>query len=412
MRTNARARHQLIFFLTCICLFAREVPITILHTCDLHGNVLPTEDYEGSGNLGGIARCATVIRQVRGREKNVLLVDAGDTVQGTAISFLTDGQVMVKVLNHLRYDAWVWGNHEFDWGLDKLAACADRTQMSILSANLQAAMTNGTRSGAAGRVLSRVRPYVFREVDGVTVAIIGLNTPRIPHWSRPRLIEGLCFADSVETLQRVVPQVRAAGARVLILVCHQGYREAGDDYANQINAIALNFPELDVIIAGHTHRNHPEFRVGNVLYSQADYYGIHLGRVDLVFDTDKGRVVRRRSNALLMDEHVPLDRKTLKVVGKEIDRAKKVLRTVIGEATGEFVARAAPRKETPVHNLIFDAIAEALRERGVTVDAIVHGVFERSATLKKGAVTMGDCILNFEGGAEENLRKWAGGAGL
>jgi len=68
-------------------LSAREVSITILHTCDLHGNVLPTESYEGKTNLGGIARCTTVIRQIRAQEKNVLLVDAGDTMQGTPVSF-------------------------------------------------------------------------------------------------------------------------------------------------------------------------------------------------------------------------------------------------------------------------------------------------------------------------------------
>ena len=187
-------------------LLAREVPITILHTCDLHGNVLPTENYDGQTNLGGIARCATMIRQVRAAEKNVLLVDAGDTIQGAAVSYLTDGQVMVKALNELRYDAWVWGNHEFDWGLEKLAACAERAQMPILNANLQAASANSALAGAAARILARRQAYVLREVDGVKVAVIGLNTPGIPNWSRPRLIEGLKFVDSVETLRKSFPR--------------------------------------------------------------------------------------------------------------------------------------------------------------------------------------------------------------
>ena len=370
------------------CLFAREIPITILCTCDLHGNVLPTESYEGKTNLGGIARCATVIRQVRAQERNVLLVDAGDTIQGAAISFLSDGQVMVKCLNHIQYDAWIWGNHEFDWGLEKLAACAERAQMPILNANVQAAEHEG--SSVSRRIASRLKPYILREIDGVKVAIIGLNTPGVPNWSRPRLIAGLEFLDSVDTLRKIVPEVRTAGAQVLVLVCHQGYREAGDDHANQINAIARNFPELDVIIGGHTHRNFPEFKVSNVLYCQADYYGIHLGRVDLVFDTDKGRVVKRQSNTLLMDEQVPLDSEVLKLTSTEIDRAGKVLNTVVGEATGEFGTRAAPRKETPIHDLIFKGIADALSGRGVKVDAIIHGIFERRAILKKGAVTIGD----------------------
>jgi 2',3'-cyclic-nucleotide 2'-phosphodiesterase (5'-nucleotidase family) len=252
--------------LVCAGLEAREVPITILHTCDLHGNILPTDSYEGQTNLGGIARCATMIRQIRAAEKNVLLVDAGDTIQGGAVSFLSDGQVMVKCLNQLHYDSWTWGNHEFDWGLGKLAACAERAEIPIVVANVHLAKDGG--NPVAQKIVSRIQPYIVRDVDGVKVGIIGLETPGIPDWSRPRLIDGLAFTNSVDTLRRIIPEVRAAGAQVLVLVCHQGYREAGDDHANQINAIARSFPELDVIIGAHTHRNFPEFKVSNVLYSQ------------------------------------------------------------------------------------------------------------------------------------------------
>ena len=367
---------------------AREVPIVILHTCDLHGNILPTESYEGETNVGGIARCATVIHQIREHEKNVLLVDAGDTMQGTLVSFLTGGQVMVKCLNELHYDSWTWGNHEFDWGLEKLAASGELAEMPIVVANMRQAKDGA--NAFSRQIVSRLKPYIVKQIDGVKVGIIGLDTPGVPSWSRPRLIPGLEFADSVDTLRRVVPEVRAAGAQVLVLVCHQGYREAGDDHANQINAIARDFPELDVIIGAHTHRNFPEFKVSNVLYSQADYYGIYLGRVDLVFDTEKGRVVHRRSNTLLMDEHISFDPEILKITGGEIDSAEKMSSATLGEATDDFWVRALPHKETPIHDLIFDAIDSALRERGVKVDAIVHGVVENRVGLRKGAITVGD----------------------
>jgi 2',3'-cyclic-nucleotide 2'-phosphodiesterase/3'-nucleotidase len=375
--------------------FAREIPITILHTCDLHGNVLPTESYEGQTNLGGIARCATVIRQVRASERNVLLLDAGDTIQGAAISYLSRGQVMVKALNLLRYDAWCWGNHEFDWGLKPLADCADRAEMPILNANVVCG--EGTNA-VASRILSRVRPYQLVEIDGVKVGIIGLNTPGIPNWSRRPLIAGLKFVDSVETLRPIIPALRRAGAKVLVLVCHQGYREGGDDHANQVNAIARNFPELDVIIGGHTHRNFPEFKVNHVLYCQAGYYGIHLGRVDLVYDTTLGQVTRRESKTILMDEKIPLDGALLKACGPEIDRADKTLATVIGEAKGDIDARGAPKHESPIHDLIFESIAESLHEQGQHVDAIVHGIFEKRGVLKSGAITIGDVwkVLPYE----------------
>lgn len=374
----------------CACVLARDVHITILHTCDLHGNVLPTENYEGRTNLGGLARCATVIRQVRAQEKNVLLVDAGDTIQGAPVGYLTDGQVMVKALNELHYDAWVWGNHEFDWGMEKLAACAERARMPILNANLQACSPNSFTADVVARLLAHRQDCIIREVDGVKVGIIGLNTPGIPNWTRPRLIEGVKFADSVETLRRLVPTLRQAGAQVLVLVCHQGYRETGDDQANHVNAIARDFPELDVIIGAHSHRDFPEFKVGNALYCQADFFGIHLGRVDLVFDTVQGRVKRSTSNTMLMDERVPLDGALVKSLGKELDLAQKTLATGIGEARGDFGLEGAPRRETPIHDLIFEAIAEALQIRGVKVDAIVHGILEQRATIRKGSITIGD----------------------
>lgn len=369
-----------LFLLIHTPIWAREVPITILHTCDLHGNILPGEDYDGHTNLGGFARCATAIRQIRSGVTNALLVDAGDTIQGGAVSYLSDGQAMAQALNLLRYDAWVWGNHEFDWGLPKLLACADRAGMPILNANVWQGSNR----------FDRLQPFIIREVDGVRVGIIGLNTPGIPNWSRPRLIDGLRFEDSVAALRREVPAIRKAGAQVVVLVCHQGYKDAGDDHANQINAIARNFPELDVIIGGHTHQNFPEYKVGNVLYCQAGYHGIHLGRVDLVYDTTQAALTSRKSTTLLMDEKVPLDRELMELLGPELAAAEKSLAVVLGEATGDFGLAGAPRHETPVHNLIFAAIVEALQQRGVAVDAVVHGVLDRRATLAKGPVTVGD----------------------
>ena len=88
-------------FLWHTSVWGRDVAITIVATTDLHSHILPTEDYEGHTNLGGIPRCATVIKQIRAQCPNTLLVDAGDTIQGEAVGYLSDGQVMVKALNWL-----------------------------------------------------------------------------------------------------------------------------------------------------------------------------------------------------------------------------------------------------------------------------------------------------------------------
>jgi len=366
--------------------WAREIPITILHTCDLHGNILPTANYDSQTNLGGLARCATVIKKIRAEHPDTtLLVDAGDTIQGTAVSYLSEGRVMVRLLNLLRYDAWIWGNHEFDWGLDQLTTCAELARMPILTANLQPA------GAGAVRLLAHVKPYRIIELDGVRVGIIGLTTPGIPSWSRPPLIAGLKFVDSIETLKTVVPEIHHAGAQVLVLVVHQGYRDGGDDHANQIKAIASHFPELDVIIGAHTHRNFPEFKVNGVLYTQAEYYGTHLGRVDLVYDTAVGRVTHRESQTLLMDAHVALDPSVLKECGPELARADQAMTTVLGETTGELETRSGPKHETSIHNLIFEAIAAAVLQcHQIKVDAIIHGVLDKRVTLPAGPITVSD----------------------
>src|SRR5882672_8080168 len=92
------------------------VCISILHTTDLHGHILPTSDYDGTADRGGLARCVTQIRRWRRQNPNSILVDVGDVYQGTEVSLRNKGELMIDLFNNLKYDAWVIGNHEFDWG--------------------------------------------------------------------------------------------------------------------------------------------------------------------------------------------------------------------------------------------------------------------------------------------------------
>lgn len=373
---------------------AREVPITILSTTDLHGNILPTTDYEGTTNRGGIARLTTKIAEIRKETPNALLVDSGDTIQGTAASFLDKGQVIVRLVNHLKYDAWTLGNHEFDWGSDTIAACIAKAEVPVLAGNLKA-ISEDTK-----KKFAKVQPFVIREVDGVKVAIVGLTTPGIPNWSRPRLIPGLEFEQSAIALRRIIPQVKTAGAQVIVLATHQGIRESGDDHANQLNAIAYGFPEIDAIAGGHTHRLWREYKFARteIIYCQANYWGTYLGRIDLVYDTEAKKVVQRKSDAILMDESVPLDPKVLDLAKPQLAAAEKSLSRQIGEATDDITPVGAPRHESAVHNLIFESMVEGLKERGVQVDAVVHGLLDDRAMIEEGPIRVADAwrIIPFE----------------
>lgn len=371
---------------------AKEVPITILHTTDLHANILPTTDYTGTKDVGGFARCAWMIKKIRSEEKNVLLVDAGDLYQGSAIGYLTQGSVMIQAINNLRYNAWTLGNHEFDWGIEKVAARIAEVRVPILAANLHHQPNPKTPSEIT-ESFKKILPFTISKIDGVTLGIVGLTTPGIPNWSRPRLIPGITLEDSVSALKRTIPEMKAAGCNVLVLVTHQGIREAGDDHANQLYSVARNFPELDVIVGGHTHILHPEQMLQGILYSQANYWGTYLGCIHLVYDTEKKKLISKKSTTIVMDASVPLDSEILSLFKPDLDRTERLLSTKIGETHELLESRTAsrgPKRETPIFNLICASIAEEIESQGGKVDAVLHGILNEGAVLQPGPITMRD----------------------
>ena len=174
------------------------VQISILHTTDLHGHILPTTDYAGNADLGGFARCVTQIRRWRRQNRNSILIDIGDVYQGTDVSLRTNGALMIDLFNHLKYDAWIVGNHEFDWGVGPFMNALTKSKMPVLAANMS---MEGKASGEtldSGNPFAKVRPYILRDIDGIKIAIIGVTTPGMPFWFRPEFIRGFDFEYSVE----------------------------------------------------------------------------------------------------------------------------------------------------------------------------------------------------------------------
>jgi len=373
---------------------ADTVTLSILHTTDLHGHILPTTDYAGRADLGGLARCASQIRQWRRDNPNSLLLDIGDVYQGTELGLRTRGATMIRCLNALNYDAWVVGNHEFDWGPDAFAASVAASHMPVLSGN---ARVEGKPIGVASGPLAKIRPWLLKEIAGIRLAVISATTPALTSWLPPENLAGFEVLDPIEALRPLLREIAAAKPDAIVLAGHMGLTRV-DDLANRVGVLTREFPQLAVCLGGHTHQNHSSDTINNVLYTQADHYGIYAGRVDLTFDRTSRKPVHRSANTVHMDHEIPLDPLILSLAHDDLDAADHVLAQPIGELTETFGVDSSFGQPSDVERLIASGIIATLRQKGVEVDAVMHGLFDKQHAFTPGAKTIADAwtVLPYE----------------
>lgn len=368
------------------------VSISILHTTDLHGHILPTSDYDGNPDLGGLARCVTQIRYWRQQNPNSILIDVGDVYQGTDVGLRSKGELMIDLFNHLQYDAWVVGNHEFDWGIEPFLHAVEKSTMPVLAANT---LVEGRRAGEisdAKNPFAKIQPYVMKEIAGIKIAIIGVTTPGMPFWFRSEFIRGIDFQYPVEPVRRAIAKAKNEGANAVVLTGHMGLkaRTGGDDFANNVIALTGEFPETAVFIAGHTHQAISSRMTNGVLLTQADHFGIRAGRVDLVFDRDSKKLLHRKAGCELMDRRFPLDHVIVSRAKSQLVESEAALAQPIGELAETLRARGGPAHPSDVEKLIGASILESLRKRGVSVDGAMHGGFDAETDIVAGLKTVGD----------------------
>jgi len=376
------------------------VCISILHTTDLHGHILPASDYDGNPDRGGLARCVTQIRRWRRQNPNSILIDIGDVYQGTDVGLRTRGELMIDLFNYLKYDAWVVGNHEFDWGIEPFERALERSTMPVLAANT---LVEGKPSGdflEAKHPLAKLQPFTLKEIAGIKLAIIGITTPGMLFWFRPEFARGIDFQYPVEPVRRAIAMAKSEGANAIILTGHMGLkpRSGGDDFANTVMALTSEFPETAVFIAGHTHQIIPSRITNGVLFTQADHFGIHVGRVDLLFDRNSKKLLHREAVCEFMDNRLSLDPAVISRAKSQLAESDATLAQPIGESAETFRARSRPGEPSDLEILIGAAIVEALRERSVPVDGVMHGVFDEKRDFAAGPKTVNDIwnILPYE----------------
>lgn len=258
-----------------------DTVITILHTNDTHSQIDPLPANDRNAGMGGVARRATLVKRIRKENPNTLLVDAGDVLQGTPYFNFYKGEVEYKAMSAIGYDAGTLGNHEFDNGVEALAAALKFANFDLVSANYD----------VKGTVLEgKVKRYVVRTLGGIRIGLFGLGVSPTALIT-PDNFKGVTYIDPVVAAREVVKKLRDE-ERCALVVCmsHSGYFEDGQRgdsfFASQVDGI-------DFIASGHTHTfmEKPVTQTqpcgAKTLIFQVGKSGIYVGRVDFTFRNGK-----------------------------------------------------------------------------------------------------------------------------
>ena len=284
-------------------------PLAYAHTMVDYVNL--AREY---GKLGGLDRTSNIIKQIRAErgDNKVLLLDGGDTWQGSYTSLKTQGADMVSAMNLLRPDAMV-GHWEFTFGKDRLAELLDEMQYPFLGGNVFDTEWDEP-------VFEAIK---FFERGGVNIAVIGQHFPYTPIANPKYMVEGWSFGIRPEVIQKNINKAKKKGAEVVVLLSHNGF--------DVDQKLASTLEDLDVILTGHTHDAIPEaININNTLLLSSGSHGKYIGRIDL--DIKKGKVVDYASKLIPifsdvinpdpeMTEHInklrqPYEQECNRVVGK------------------------------------------------------------------------------------------------
>lgn len=374
--------------------------IVILGTTDMHGRIFPVDYYTNKYDNVGIAKIATLVREARRNDPDLLLLDSGDTIQGTPLEYIhnrrnnTPPDPMMLSMSALRYDAMAVGNHEYNFGLKVVEKARGEARFPWLSANTYDKGTDKTH----------YQPYIVKEVQGVRVGILGLTTPGIPNWENPPNYEGLEFHETVSEAKKWVPMLRdKEKADVVVIAMHMGLEEdirTGIPSPSQVpneNAaltIARQVPGVDVILMGHTHRDTPNLVVNGVLLTQANRWASHVARADLYLEKNsEGRwqIIMKSSRTIPVTEKTELDPEIAKL-GEPYDKETQAwLGRAIGESTEALTSQGCRFHDTAIIDLIQRVQLEAGQ-----ADISMAACFNPSAQIPKGQVTVRDIAGLYE----------------
>lgn len=359
---------------------AERVHVVVLHTNDVHGQVLPRKatwlKRDPAPMVGGIERVSALVRRLEAEERargaRVFVVDAGDWCQGTPEGLLDDGAGFAHALALVGYDAMCVGNHDFDHGVPNLVNLLRETRLPAVAANLIEKST--------GKPVDWVVPWRIVEDGGMRVAFVGLVTPITPEITHPDA-QKIEFADPVRTLASVREQLKGK-ADWIVPLTHLGVE---DD-----RALAKGHPDLALIVGGHSHTflKNGE-RVGDTLIVQAGSKASAVGRVDLWLDPTTHAVLESKAALIDLDaEPAPefVDAALAETCRKLVTRTEERMKEVLGTLTA---SAATPGRGKLASSTMGNLVTDALRAHARSEIAIMNRGGIRAA-LSAGPITRRD----------------------
>lgn len=376
---------------------AQEVNIKLLGTSDVHGRIVPwSYGADVEDKSGSYAQIATYVKDVRKNNKNVVLVEVGDAIQDNQIDvFAKDKKYykdhpIPKVLNEMNYDIFVLGNHEFNFGMKALDEILKDIKAKKLTANFYH-KKNDKRYIDATTII---------EKDGVKLGIIGLSTPMSAKFEEDTgNLKDMKFTSPTEEARTQVEKLKAKGVDAIIAVTHMGIENENNIPDTGMRDVINAVDGIDVVIAGHMHKDVPSETIKNTLITEPHRYGTVVSEVDLTFDINDKKEVKlvKKESKTVPVKALEADKKIEEIYKPYHEKLRELNNVVIGQTANEMVPQetkhgvsAAFSKDTGLSSFIND-----VEQYYSGADVVTFSFDHQKARMDKGDIKKKDIIFNY-----------------
>ncbi|HUQ47084.1 MAG TPA: 5'-nucleotidase C-terminal domain-containing protein [Gemmatimonadaceae bacterium] len=364
-----------------------SIDLIVLSTTDVHGRIRGWDYYADSAeSIRGLSREATIVDSVRAANPGrVLLVDAGDLLQGNPFAYIANREFktnpIIAAMNSMRYDAAAIGNHEYNYGVPYLESAVAQARFPMLSANTY--KMDGKHAFKSWTIVER---------SGAKIGIVGATTPGVMVWDAEHVKGKLRLGDIVPAVRTAVNEVRASGANVIVVTVHSGLNEpssydtasTGLPSENVAGRIASEIPGIDLIVYGHSHKEQKDLHIGSTLLVQPKNWAQSLGAAHLILSKASGswKVTSSHGETIQAARH-PEEAGVLAASAATHKATLAYANMVIGTTKTAWRGDSARLKDTPLIDFLLD-----VERKAAGTDLASTAAFTLDGALPAGNVTV------------------------